>query len=80
MEAVSKQIATLDYSPAFQFGHDKSFELANRIIELTPKDLDRVFFTCSGSEAVDSALKIARAYWRHMVKVGKTCLIGRIKV
>ena len=79
VEAVSKQIATLDYSPAFQFGHDKSFELANRIIEFTPKDLDRVFFTCSGSDAVDSALKIARAYWRHKGRLGKTRLIGRIK-
>jgi len=79
IEAVSKQIETLDYSPAFQFGHEKSFELANKIIEFTPKDLDRVFFTCSGSEAVDSALKIARAYWRQKGKVGKTRLIGRIK-
>ena len=79
VEAVSKQIDTLDYSPAFQFGHDKSFELANRIIEFTPKDLDRVFFTCSGSDAVDSALKIARAYWRHKGRFGKTRLIGRIK-
>ena len=79
IEAVSKQIETLDYSPAFQFGHEKSFELANKIIEFTPKDLDRVFFTCSGSEAVDSALKIARAYWRLKGKVGKTRLIGRIK-
>ena len=79
VEAVSKQIEILDYSPAFQFGHEKSFELANRIIEFTPKDLDRVFFTCSGSEAVDSALKIARAYWRQKGKVGKTRLIGRIK-
>ena len=79
IEAVSKQIETLDYSPAYQFGHEKSFELANKIIEFTPKDLDRVFFTCSGSEAVDSALKIARAYWRHKGKVGKTRLIGRIK-
>jgi len=79
IEAVSKQIETLDYAPAFQFGHEKSFELANRIIEFTPKDLDRVFFTCSGSEAVDSALKIARAYWRQKGRVGKTRLIGRIK-
>ena len=79
IEAVSKQIETLDYSPAFQFGHDKSFELANRIIEFTPKGLDRVFFTCSGSEAVDSALKIARAYWRQKGRTGKTRLIGRIK-
>jgi beta-alanine--pyruvate transaminase len=50
-EAVSRQIATLDYSPGFQFGHPLSFELANKIKELTPAGLDYVFFTGSGSEA-----------------------------
>ena len=63
-EAVSRQIAKLDYSPAFQFGHPLSFELANRIKELTPAGLDYVFFTGSGSEAADTSLKMARAYWR----------------
>jgi beta-alanine--pyruvate transaminase len=56
-EAVSRQIARLDYSPGFQFGHPLSFELANRLKALTPQGLDYVFFTASGSEAADTALK-----------------------
>jgi len=79
VEAVSAQIAQLDYSPAFQFGHPKSFELANRIKDYAPDGLDYVMFTCSGSESVDSALKIARAYWRKKSQAGKTRLIGRVK-
>ena len=63
-EAVSRQIGTLDYSPAFQYGHPLSFELANKITELMPAGLDHVFFTGSGSESADTALKMARAYWR----------------
>ena len=63
-EAVSRQVKELDYSPAFQFGHPKSFELAHRITEFMPAGMNRVFFTGSGSEAVETALKIARAYWR----------------
>src|SRR5438105_2655113 len=55
-EAVSRQIGTLDYSPAFQFGHPLSFELANKICELTPEGLDHVFFTGSGSESADTSL------------------------
>lgn len=78
-EAVSKQVATLDYAPAFQFGHPQSFALANRIRELTPAGLDYVFFTGSGSEAADTALKMARAYWRAKGQAGKTLLIGREK-
>ena len=78
-EAVSKQINTLDYSPAFQFGHPGSFELANRLSHYTPENLNHFFFTCSGSEAVDSALKIARAYWRQVGQPSKTKLIGRVK-
>ena len=58
----SAQAAELDYAPAFQFAHPKSFELASRIAALAPGDLDRVFFCNSGSEAVDTALKIALAY------------------
>lgn len=77
--AIQAQAATLDYAPAFQFGHPKAFELANRIKELAPATLDRVFFACSGSEAADTALKIARAYWRHRGKASKTKLIGREK-
>ena len=78
-EAVSRQIAKLDYSPAFQFGHPLSFELANRLRELTPEGLDYVFFTGSGSEAADTSLKMARAYWRAKGQGGKTRLIGREK-
>ncbi|MFB9887380.1 aspartate aminotransferase family protein [Balneatrix alpica] len=78
-EAVSQQIRQLDYSPAFQFGHPKSFELANRIKALTPAGLDYVFFTGSGSESADTSLKIARAYWRKKGMPSKTKLIGRIK-
>ncbi|WP_414449180.1 aspartate aminotransferase family protein [Burkholderia sp. 22PA0099] len=79
VEAVSRQIAKLDYAPAFQFGHPQSFELANRIKDLTPAGLDYVFFTGSGSEAADTSLKMARAYWRAKGKGTKTRLIGREK-
>ena len=78
-EAVSRQVATLDYAPAFQFGHPLSFELANRLKALTPPGLDHVFFTGSGSEAADTSLKMARAYWRLKGQAGKTRLIGREK-
>lgn len=78
-EAVSRQIATLDYSPAFQFGHPLSFELANKIKGLMPTGLDYVFFTNSGSEAADTSLKMARAYWRTKGQASKTLLIGREK-
>jgi beta-alanine--pyruvate transaminase len=78
-QAVSKQISTLDYSPAFQFGHPLSFKLAHRVTELMPAGLNRVFFTGSGSEAVDTALKIARAYWRKKGQASKTRFIGRVK-
>ncbi|HRO58860.1 MAG TPA: aspartate aminotransferase family protein [Burkholderiaceae bacterium] len=78
-EAVARQVARLDYSPGFQFGHPLSFELANRIKALTPEGLDYVFFTSSGSEAADTSLKMARAYWRAKGQAGKTRLIGREK-
>ncbi|WP_374511680.1 aspartate aminotransferase family protein [Niveibacterium sp.] len=78
-EAIRRQAATLDYSPAFQFGHPTSFELAHRIKEMTPAGLDYVFFTGSGSESADTALKMARAYWRQKGKASKTRLIGREK-
>ena len=78
-EAIGKQAASLDYSPGFQYGHRLSFELANRIKELTPAGLDYVFFTSSGSEAADTALKMARAYWRTKGHGSKTMLIGREK-
>ena len=78
-EAVSRQVGRLDYAPAFQFGHPLAFELANKIKELTPDGLDYVFFTGSGSEAADTSLKMARAYWRAKGQAGKTRLIGREK-
>ena len=78
-EAVARQMAKLDYAPAFQHGHPLSFALANRLRDLTPAGLDHVFFTGSGSEAADTALKMARAYWRLKGQAGKTRLIGREK-
>ncbi len=78
-EAVSRQVKELDYSPAFQFGHPKSFELAHKVTEFMPEGLNRVFFTGSGSESVETALKIARAYWRKKGQASKTRLIGRAK-
>jgi beta-alanine--pyruvate transaminase len=75
--AIKRQAEELDYAPAFQFAHPHAFELASRIAALAPADLDHVFFTNSGSEAVDTALKIALAY--HHVRGGgaRTRLIGR---
>lgn len=78
-QAVARQIGQLDYAPAFQFGHPLSFELANRIKAFMPQGLDHVFFTASGSEAADTALKMARAYWRAKGQGTKTRLIGREK-
>ncbi|QIB64463.1 aspartate aminotransferase family protein [Kineobactrum salinum] len=78
-EAVHRQLQTLDYAPAFQYGHPLSFELANRIVALTPGGLDYVFFTNSGSESADTSLKMARAYWRLQGQPAKTRLIGRAK-
>ncbi|MBV1907082.1 MAG: aspartate aminotransferase family protein [Pseudomonadales bacterium] len=78
-QAISQQASVLDYSPAFQFGHKKSFQLAERITQFLPASLNRVFFTNSGSEAVDTSLKIARAYWRKKGMASKTRLIGRAK-
>ncbi|WP_295802517.1 aspartate aminotransferase family protein [uncultured Microbulbifer sp.] len=78
-DAVSEQLRTLDYSPAFQFGHPKAFELAERITQFMPQGLNRVFFTGSGSESAETSLKIARAYWRKKGMPSKTKLIGRAK-
>jgi beta-alanine--pyruvate transaminase len=75
--AIQRQAAELDYAPAFQFAHPKSFELASRIAALAPDDLDRVFFCNSGSEAVDTALKIALAYHHVRGEASRTRLIGR---
>nr|WP_319564726.1 aspartate aminotransferase family protein [uncultured Rhodoferax sp.] len=78
-EAATRQLANLDYSPAFQFGHPLSFALANKLKELTPEGLDYVFFTGSGSESADTSLKMARAYWRAKGQASKSLLIGREK-
>ncbi|TDQ38171.1 aspartate aminotransferase family protein [Thiopseudomonas denitrificans] len=78
-EAVHNQLRQLDYAPTFQHGHPKAFELANRIRDLMPADLNHVFFTDSGSESADTSLKIARAYWRKKGQPTKTKLIGRAK-
>lgn len=77
--AVSAQVASLDYSPGFQYGHELSFQLANKVVDLTPSNLDHVFFTDSGSETIDTALKMARAYWRSKGQPGKSKFIGRMK-
>jgi beta-alanine--pyruvate transaminase len=79
VEAITKTATTLDYAPAFQFGHPLSFALANKIKDLMPAGLDHVFFTGSGSEAADTSLKMARAYWRAKGQGTKTRLIGREK-
>jgi len=78
-QAISAQLGRMDYAPGFQFGHPLSFQLANRLKQLTPPGLDYVFFSNSGSEAVETALKMARAYWRLKGMPGKSKLIGRIK-
>jgi beta-alanine--pyruvate transaminase len=77
VEAIQRQAATMDYSPAFQMGHPAAFELANAVVELAPHSLDHVFFCNSGSEAVDTALKIAIAYQRARGEGARTRLIGR---
>jgi beta-alanine--pyruvate transaminase len=76
-DAVSRQLATMEYAPPFQMGHPPGFALANRLIKLTPGDLDHVFFTNSGSESVDTALKIALAYHRVRGEASRQRLIGR---
>lgn len=77
VEAIQQQVAQLDYAPAFQMGHPKAFELAEQLIQLTPPGLDHVFFANSGSEAVDTALKIAIAYHRIRGQGSRQRLIGR---
>ncbi|RVB00820.1 aspartate aminotransferase family protein, partial [Mesorhizobium sp. M7A.F.Ca.CA.004.02.1.1] len=76
-EAIQQQAAELDYAPAFQMGHPIVFELANRLVDLAPKGMDHVFFTNSGSESVETALKMAIAYHRVKGEGSRTRLIGR---
>jgi beta-alanine--pyruvate transaminase len=77
VKAIAEQAAEMDYAPPFQMGHPKAFELAERLVQLTPKGLDKVFFTNSGSESVETALKMAIAYHRVKGDASRTRLIGR---
>ena len=76
-EAIQKQAAELDFAPTFQYGHPKIFELASRLAMLAPGDLNYAFFTNSGSEAGDTALKMALAYHRSRGEASRTRMIGR---
>ncbi len=76
-EAIRAQADGLDYAPAFQMGHPAAFELATKLRDLAPETFDHVFFTNSGSEAVETALKIALAYQKARGEGGRTRLIGR---
>jgi beta-alanine--pyruvate transaminase len=77
--AVGQQLLTLDYAPSFQMGHPLAFDFATALAKLAPAGLDRIFFTNSGSESVDTALKIALAYHRGRGEGQRTRLIGREK-
>ena len=79
VKAIQDQAAEMDYAPPFNFGHPKAFQLASRLAAMAPGDLDHVFFTNSGSEAVDTALKIALAYWNVGGQGARTRLIGRVR-
>ena len=76
-EAIQRQAAVMDFAPTFQLGHPLAFEAASRVAEMTPAGLDRVFFTNSGSESADTALKIALAYHRARGEGSRVRLIGR---
>src|SRR5579863_4773953 len=75
--AITEQLSTLDFAPTFQMGHPLAFVAAAKVAELMPEGLDRIFFTNSGSESVDTALKIALAYHRARGEAQRTRLIGR---
>ena len=77
VEAIQKQAAELDYAPAFQMGHPLAFELANKLVDMAPAPMEHAFFTNSGSESVETALKIAIAYHRARGEGARTRLIGR---
>ncbi|NQV58559.1 MAG: aspartate aminotransferase family protein [Alphaproteobacteria bacterium] len=79
VEAIKAQVDTLEFTPSFQFSQPLSFELAQKIAGLTPEGMDRIFYTNSGSEAVDTALKIALAYHRIRGEASRTRLIGRAR-
>jgi beta-alanine--pyruvate transaminase len=75
--AVAHQLEEMDYAPPFQMGHPAAFELASALVKISPAGLEHVFFTNSGSESVDTALKIALAYHRARGDAGRTRLLGR---
>jgi beta-alanine--pyruvate transaminase len=77
VQAIQQQAGELDYAPPFQMGHPKAFELAERLVKLTPPGLNKVFYTNSGSESVETALKMALAYHRVRGEGQRTRLIGR---
>ncbi|WP_119154460.1 aspartate aminotransferase family protein [Caldimonas tepidiphila] len=77
VQAIAEQASEMDYAPPFQMGHPKAFELAERLVQLTPAGLNKVFYANSGSEAVETALKIALAYHRVRGEGQRTRLIGR---
>jgi beta-alanine--pyruvate transaminase len=77
VKAIQEQAAELDFAPPFQMAHPKAFELAERLAQIAPSGMNRVFFTNSGSEAVDTALKMALAYHRVRGEGARTRLIGR---
>ena len=77
VKAIAEQAAEMDFAPPFNMGHPKAFELAERLVQLTPAGLNKVFFTNSGSEAVETALKMAIAYHRVRGDAARTRLIGR---
>jgi len=77
VEAIQKQAAIMDFAPTFQLGHPIAFEAAARVAEMTPEGIDRVFFTNSGSESADTALKIALAYQKARGQSQRVRLIGR---
>ena len=77
VEAIRQQAGELDYAPAFQMGHPKAFEFANRLVAMAPEGFDHVFFTNSGSESADTALKMALAYHRMRGEAQRVRLIGR---
>ena len=78
-DAIAAQAREMDFAPAFQMGHPLAFKLASELAALAPGDLNRVFFTNSGSESVDTALKIALAYHHTRGQAARRVLIGRAR-